>query len=1263
MTTITSNAYNFSDYINSGVDTRTGMYSLSISLGNYVSHKGAGLSLPIAISYSSSSQFDSGFGRGWGMPISRFNKDNNSLSLSTGQSFEIKWNSVASEYDIPSRKLLDIRVFYVGETQEIKVVYKDGRHEYLSWDDGLLKRTVSPQGLEIYYEYSRLNNEQILWRLGDTPTSGSGHEIIINWWSDDWNANVEYYIEGTLYKSILFRKVSGGSHKRLSYATLPEGMRLSLEYTYAESTGYDLINKVTHASGLIEEITYLHSGHSTPGGAPLASVPYVTRYKVTPGNNQPSSYTIYQYSDTNYLGAHSSQGWVANKDTLFEVRSNYKYTTTETINGEKKIVTTFNKYHLKDSELFYFNDVLKREEHYSYFADLNKSIDFQPATYSLLREKNTVINSNGQSKVFTTSYGYDDSANETYKKEPDGTEYDVTYYPAEGDIDCPAAPDNMVAFVKKQTINPPFNADGSRDQARIEAYSYISLPKLNDNSYFVLVDEIKMGLESDIWTKSKTTYFDVPINSLSYGQPSTETATYNGYTQTQQFFYSCTGNQCSIITKFITHAGLSLTSESVVSSLTGSTIQQTDENGITNLTEYDLAERVIKQVMSLGTANETTTQYTYNIVANDCWMSETGPTGIVLKNTLNNAGLSIREEIKDSSGIYQPFTEYSYDVYGQVIEQVDIDLLSGVELQTTTRSEYDEMGQLKRVIHPDLREELYDNDLINLTSTYQLKGLLKVVTVSDLIGNELLKESYDANNNLLIQTANIYDGYSNLISTTDIKGRVTHFVYDRLDRVVTIEKRIDGELVTENYEYCDFSTEALATKVSVNQVNLGIQQYDSLLRMSSRTLTGGGTESYQYNGVPFLPSQVNTANNQQINFGYNTQLQMPKSADVVGDASLSIGYQYDQEGNVTSTTSLNEKSNYTYNAQGQLVAKSVIINGISREATYTFSLRGKMLSSVDFFGNRTDFSYDKHGRPVSSTTHALSGTTVSSQEYDAFSRVINTVERCGADEMITNLTLSSLGLELAREVIFNGQVQCRFEQDYTDSIQISNRRFYKDNQLTTEQFSYDAFDRLVHYRVTGANAPRDEFTNVLASQTFSHDVLNNMTEVTSTFTDGSTNHAGFVYMEHNPVQLKSVTNSHADYPPYVEFQYDAEGNMLNDEKLRGYHYNAYGQLETITDTGQTLSDYHYDSAGNIISQIVEGVNTNFYYQGDRLKNEYCGGAHSSYTDSGDSRLYHGVSSNSHQFMVSNAQGSVVNTLTPSGITEEEERTYTPYGEG
>ena len=73
------------------VDSRTGSYSFSATLGKVFGNGGFGPNFNYSIHYSTSNVKNSGYGYGWSDSLSRYNKHTHMLSLSTGGSYRIIW--------------------------------------------------------------------------------------------------------------------------------------------------------------------------------------------------------------------------------------------------------------------------------------------------------------------------------------------------------------------------------------------------------------------------------------------------------------------------------------------------------------------------------------------------------------------------------------------------------------------------------------------------------------------------------------------------------------------------------------------------------------------------------------------------------------------------------------------------------------------------------------------------------------------------------------------------------------------------------------------------------------------------------------------------------------------------------------------------------------------------------------------------------------------------------------------------------------------
>ncbi len=86
---IVSNAFNFSDFLSSGPDPRTGHYGFSINLGKILGGYGKGPDFELSISYQPTESKDWGFGKGWVPNFGYFDKKRERLVLTGGQSYSV----------------------------------------------------------------------------------------------------------------------------------------------------------------------------------------------------------------------------------------------------------------------------------------------------------------------------------------------------------------------------------------------------------------------------------------------------------------------------------------------------------------------------------------------------------------------------------------------------------------------------------------------------------------------------------------------------------------------------------------------------------------------------------------------------------------------------------------------------------------------------------------------------------------------------------------------------------------------------------------------------------------------------------------------------------------------------------------------------------------------------------------------------------------------------------------------------------------------
>ncbi len=439
------------------------------------------------------------------------------MSLSSGQSFKIEYNNETQEYDFPYRKLKDLRVFYLNEGAKLKIVYKNGIHEYVDYESGLMEKRISPNGLETFFEYSSAGlEEESLWRIYDKQ----GRELSINWWDNKYTTTISDILNGKEIQKILLHKTGDGNSRFLEYIefinvdTQEAINKMSLGYEYKGDIGLYLLYSITHPTGMKEKVTYSDQGHFLPSGAPISHLPYVLTYEKECGENQENMSIRYDFSDRNYLGHGGEFNWKPEEDNLFFTQKNYKYTSTEIINGVVRNVRTYNKYHLLDTLESYYGgeDDLVRKEEYEYFADLEKDIEAQSPKYSLMKQESITHYKEGKSKSFVKIYDYDEYANPIFMQDVDGSIINTFYYPKEGEAGmCPAEPNGMVSLMKKQEW---ISKDSAADP-RFTEMTYLSLQKLHDSSeYFVLLNE---SSQSNGHTETYL-YYDNKSEPLSYGR-------------------------------------------------------------------------------------------------------------------------------------------------------------------------------------------------------------------------------------------------------------------------------------------------------------------------------------------------------------------------------------------------------------------------------------------------------------------------------------------------------------------------------------------------------------------------------------------------------------------------------------------------------------------------------------------------------------------------------------------------------------------------
>lgn len=1277
MSTLTSNANNFSEFITAGVDPRTGSYSLSFLLGELLSNKLSGPNFKAVINYNSLDSHQGVFGVGWSLAISAFDKNSSTLTLQSGQSFRIEWNSSLEEYDIPYRRCKDIRVFYQSlpgqSTGEIVVAHKNGTAEYIDWDTGTVNRILSPHGHKIEFHYTYYNNKKVLWKVSDSSES----ILHIDWFSVPSQTLVSLYSGSDLKARVTLWKDGQGL---LQYVSLPNDNSLytTIEYRYVPACSAQLVTKVTHPTGLTEDITYLDEGHTLQTGAPIEKLPYVTKSILTPGVNQEPTITVYDYSDNNYLGYGSDAAWEEGQDVLFSAQNSYKYSSTETI-GSIQIKRIYNKYHLLEEEFYSKDHLLYQHQKNTYFANLSLSIGFQPANYSFVKKEALTFYVNNESRTELRERMVDDYGNETWLKNEDGSEIHRLFYPKNGEIGtddeqetvkCPAHPFEMIRFMKEERLVPASKLFGETD--RVKTLTYQRIDSLVDGQYFV--------------TPAKQTSHNCQIvfdyhrdknRPHEYGRLKSRTTLTNGTESISNNDYTFSEGNLVMHNFIETHDGNVAAKEERFDYITGKMTRTEDDRGITLEVEHNSFGLVTVEKVAPGTEKERKKNFVYHHGSNRNQIVVTDNRGLSETYQFNNAGNLIRRKKKDRNAFERIVEERNYNQLGQIVSTTSRDWCEIRDTETGTVStkqicksefyEYDVWGELNKLTRPDGIVEIIDKNPVLLSTYTKVEGLSSQWSTFNLAGKELATTFYDKNGQEIATTSNNYDGYHRLNETTDANNQTTSFTYDANDRLTDQYTTAEGTTHHISLEYESFSLTELTSVIKVNGHVMGAREYDGLGRIKSETKLGG-TTTFLYAGSSAKASQIMTPNGNVLSLNYDPYLDQVVSITEATDATKSCTYLYDNEtGYLKEESTLHSKHVYSYNTLSQLNCEAITLgDSEERQSEYDYSLLGNLLSETDFSGVEKLIGYDDQGRIQTINFNDKGRLSSIDIHYDEYGRESGVTSTSGSNTLTTTIEFNAVGYEEKRELLVNGTLNTKVESTYYNNGALHTRTFTNQLGVTLETLTYDGFNRLKSYLCTGHDLPKDHLGKKIGAQSYTYDQFGSIQTVSSVFEDGSTDTCTYSYDVIIVTQLKSVSHTHADYADSV-FSYDNAGNQLTDEKERIYTYDSFNRLESVhTSECRKLSDYTYDSRGFLVIQKpTDYADIEYYYRGEGIINQYSGGVEANSKMYNEQILIRTVNEGeayTNVLLGADSQGSVTVTLKDNGISSStENRRYPPHG--
>lgn len=1220
--TFTSHTSNFVNAMQTGVDPRTGQFMVNFPLVNLVGNNQLGPDLSLSLNYSPLNGNNTGFGTGFSLGITQFSNLTNLLELSSGEKYRVQPGSDI----VRDQKLSNFRFAFtngMNADDGYTVFWKEGKVELLmpvGTELFVTSRVTSPAGRLLHILWGWNGSSPQISRIDDEAATicsfSYGTRPVITVWPGTVD---EYQIRFELT-----------NHDQLDVVSLQVSETEILKWYF----GYDavssllLLTGVTYPTDMTDRVEYtLIEGLQFPSSSGIGSrLPVVISHTRNPGSGQPETKTYYEYTVQNFLGFNGNFGdWANDSDYLYTTLTDYVYGSTETVSDGNETITTvrvYNNYHLQVSEKV-LNQGNSHLTEFTYYAQEGVFIESQPAQFQLVRErKDTWTNNEGLSRTQVTLTEFDDSGNPVREVAPDGTETKTTWYAATGEEGCPAEPHGFVRFIKERTVMP--RQTEFSVPVHVTRYTYTAL----GDGANVVQDSVAQYTDDELLQKRNYAY--ITAHGPEYGRiiAITDTKyedgeTSDSFSSTLAFTTVINGGVMHQTTTFTGHDGLTAIFVRQQSAFSGLLLRETNAQNVTTAYTYDKMGRLRRRTVAPDTEYENTATWTYSIDQDGPLTTITDAVGNQTRLRLDGAGRIVGLQRLDSDNTQQWYDVATarYDAFGNTRTRSGYDWLTNTSTPESYHLEanttFDPWGTPNLQIFSDGTRNRQDVDPVALIRSAYMQGNNggslqdsgTVTTTFDAVSQFPVTEQRTNTAGQVQGTVQYaWDGLGQLREETDERGSVTEHTYDAFGRELT-RTLPDGSILTRTY--APHLSGEQVTSISVTGPDaqgqtrtwlLGTQTFDGLGRLT-RQESGGRISQYGYTGASPVSDDILLPSGKHIQLTFIPELGNVVSS-VTADGVLQT-FSYDSTtADLLAAQEGGTENRNAWTSSGNLREETFIADGGSRKALYTWTLAGSPVTYTDITDRQTVYSRDEYGRVTSVTD----GILMASLEYDALGRLRSqtAMDNATLSSLVTALEYNDFGQEIRRTVSDSRGISLTVSQTWLKNGLLENRITEQDGtELKNEHYDYDSRNRLVHYKVSGTVFPVDAYAHTILEQDYQYDALNNLTFVTTTLNDGSTDIATYHYeYSDDPTRLTRLTHTHTDYPQNIVLEYDAEGRMTKDEAGRALTYDVTGRLLSVSGENIPGGSYSYDALNRLVSQQAgSGDQRYLYYRTDELVNE------------------------------------------------------------
>ncbi|AIB35586.1 RHS repeat-associated core domain-containing protein [Pseudomonas simiae] len=456
-----------------------------------------------------------------------------------------------------------------------------------------------------------------------------------------------------------------------------------------------------------------------------------------------------------------------------------------------------------------------------------------------------------------------------------------------------------------------------------------------------------------------------------------------------------------------------------------------------------------------------------------------------------------------------------------------------------------------------------------------------------------------------------YDDLGRQVAREDAQGALTQYQWDSVGRLIRVV--LPGG-ATREYSYNAYG------KITSERNELGHvtrYEYADGLHLISRRINADGTQvKYRYDNVRLLLTEIENEVGETYRLQYHSN----------GLTQQEIGFD-------------GQRSAYAYDLNGNLQEKTEHGDDGSQLVTrYERDHAGRLVRKTLPDGSLVDYAYDRQGNLLS----VENGHWALAYEYDSQNRL--TAEHQGWGTLRYGYdacdNLQTLRLPDNNRVTFNhakGGLLEKVEvngQTLTAHLFDTGREHQRGQGKLLSSYQYDAQGRLFNHglcNVEGAIYQRQYHYDTCGNLTrrldtrkgehhYHYDALSRL--IRADHSQGEQERfahdpAGNLLMQNRPGP-DIVAGNRLMIQGDHHYDYDAFGNLIRERRGKGhtlvteYRYDCQHRLIGIKKPNGQTASYRYDPFGRRISKTVDGITTEFFWQGDTLIAEHHANRHRSY---------------------------------------------------